>query len=90
MKIFAAAFIVATLAGFGAANASMPLAPAGVATNSDIIQVADGCGRGYFRGPHGRCHPIASRGFVSPPIIKRHCPPGYRLTPRGHCRPAYY
>jgi hypothetical protein len=26
------------------------------AISSDIIQVAEGCGRGYHRGPGGRCH----------------------------------
>jgi hypothetical protein len=44
--------------------------------NSDglIIRVAEGCGPGWWRGPGGRCHPMA-RGRV--------CPRGYHLGPEG-------
>jgi hypothetical protein len=44
--------------------------------NSDrsIVRVAEGCGPGWWRGPEGRCHPMA-RGRV--------CPRGYHLGPEG-------
>ena len=38
----------------GVAHA-MPLAPLAPATNSDVIEVAGGCGRGWHRGPYGGC-----------------------------------
>jgi hypothetical protein len=44
--------------------------------NSDglLTRVAEGCGPGWWRGPGGRCHPMA-RG--------RACPRGYHLGPEG-------
>jgi hypothetical protein len=39
-----------------------------------IVPVAEGCGPGWWRGPEGRCHPMA-RG--------RACPRGYHLGPEG-------
>lgn len=32
-----------------------PIAPAGVGSNSKVILVAEGCGRGWHRGPYGGC-----------------------------------
>ena len=59
-----------------AASASAAITPAPVNKTGDlIINVAEGCGRGEWRGPHGRCHPMA-RGRV--------CPRGYHLGPHAH------
>jgi len=32
-----------------------PIAPQGASAGSNIIQVAEGCGRGWHRGPYGGC-----------------------------------
>jgi hypothetical protein len=86
----AAAFAVA---GLGAANA-MPLAPLSAADTAAVIQVAQGCGPGYARGPAGYCRPMGREVIVvrrppPPPVIvvrPGRCPPGlaYRY---GRCRP---
>ena len=39
------------------------------------IKVAEGCGRGFWRGPGGRCHPM---------VVNRMCPPGYHIGPEGN------
>src|ERR1700760_3351106 len=39
-----------------------------------LTRVAEGCGPGWWRGPEGRCHPMA-RG--------RACPRGYHLGAEG-------
>jgi len=39
-----------------------------------VIKVAEGCGPGYWRGPWGRCYPLA---------VRRTCPPGYHFGPQG-------
>jgi Spy/CpxP family protein refolding chaperone len=48
---------VAALFTFIAASAqAMPAASLAGASNSDqVIHVAEGCGRGWHRGPHGHC-----------------------------------
>lgn len=77
--IAAASFAVA-LAAASAANA-MPVAPLGSTSAADVIQVAQGCGPGWARGPMGRCRPMYRRPpvVVVPPrvIAPRACPPGY-------------
>lgn len=40
-----------------------------------VTLVAEGCGPGFWRGPGGRCHPMA---------MGRVCPRGYHLGPEGH------
>jgi hypothetical protein len=40
-----------------AANAGIAPAPVGK-TESLMSKVAEGCGRGFWRGPNGRCHPM--------------------------------
>jgi hypothetical protein len=42
--------------------------------DSAISKVAEGCGAGWWRGPEGRCHPMA---------VGRACPPGYHLGAEG-------
>jgi len=61
-----------------AANAGITPAPLG---NADgvIIKIAEGCGAGHWRGPGGRCHPMAHGHW---------CPRGYHLGPEaGRCWP---
>jgi hypothetical protein len=41
---------------------------------SGVIRVAEGCGEGFWRGPHGHCHPFAKG---------RECPRGYHLGAEG-------
>ncbi len=52
--LFAAA-CGAALALAGASAQAMPAAPGGLAMSSDIVLVAQGCGRGFHRGPYGGC-----------------------------------
>jgi Spy/CpxP family protein refolding chaperone len=61
---------------FGLATAaSAAITPAPVSKAGDlVINVAEGCGRGEWRGPGGRCHPMP-HGRV--------CPRGYHLGPNG-------
>jgi hypothetical protein len=56
-----------------AANAGIITMPAGN-SGSLVVKVAEGCGPGFWRGPQGRCHPMA---------MNRACPPGYHLGPEG-------
>ena len=61
-----------------AANAGVAPAPVGK-TESLVSKVAEGCGRGFWRGPNGSCHPM---------FDGRACPPGYHLGPeRKRCWP---
>ncbi len=57
----------------GAAIAGMPVQQRG--SDSLIIKVAEGCGRDFWRGPGGKCHPFPHG---------RLCPVGYHLGPHGH------
>lgn len=57
-----------------ASNAAIMPMPVG--SPSDLtIKVAEGCGPGFWRGPHGVCHPMAGPG--------RLCPPGFHIGPEG-------
>jgi len=75
-KLMVRSIILSGALAFGlatAANAGITPAPLG-STDGAIIKVAEGCGAGWWRGPNGRCHPMA-RG--------RWCPRGYHLGPEG-------
>jgi len=50
--IVAAGAFVALLA-----PAAQAFTPAPLSTSTDVIQVAQGCGPGFHRGPGGRCRP---------------------------------
>jgi hypothetical protein len=56
------------------------IASAGFAPNAignpgkSYTLAAEGCGPGWWRGPGGRCHPMAK---------DRACPRGYHLGPEG-------
>jgi hypothetical protein len=58
----------------------MPMAPPLPATNSDVIEVAGGCGRGWHRGPYGGCR----RNYANP--AAHACPRGWYPGPFGRCR----
>ena len=79
-KILAAALLAATMAGIGAANAAMPVTPLNAAGTAEVIQVAQGCGPGYARGPRGFCRPM----YRAAPVI-RSCPRGMFRNPYGRC-----
>jgi hypothetical protein len=55
------AFLAATalMMSFIAVRAeAMPAAPLnGASSANQVIHVAEGCGRGWHRGPHGHCRP---------------------------------
>jgi hypothetical protein len=59
--------------GFAASAQAAMIAPP-VANTPAITFVAEGCGPGWWRGPHGHCHPMAAAGV---------CPRGYHLGPEG-------
>lgn len=58
-----------------AAYAGPVVAPLGDNAGLAITHVAEGCGPGMWRGPHGGCHPFARN---------RVCPRGYHIGPHGH------
>jgi hypothetical protein len=67
--------VLSVALAFGLATAaSAAVTPTPIKTGSLVVKVAEGCGPGWWRGPNGRCHPMA-RG--------RACPVGYHLGPEG-------
>jgi opacity protein-like surface antigen len=76
-KILISAVLFAAMT---AAASAMPLAPVEPAANTDVIQVAGGCGAGWHRGPYGGC----LRNFADP--AAHACPRGYHIGPGGACR----
>jgi len=73
--MFKSFILSAALAAGFATAASAGVTPAVIGKpDAVIIKVAEGCGPGWWRGPGGRCHPMA-RG--------RLCPPGYHIGPEG-------
>ncbi|RJF70851.1 GCG_CRPN prefix-to-repeats domain-containing protein [Rhodopseudomonas palustris] len=81
MKMLIAAASFAAALGAASAASAMPVAPLGAGSGADVIQVAQGCGPGWARGPMGRCRPMVRRPpvVVVPPrvVAPRVCPPGY-------------
>ena len=71
-RLITTAFVFAMMAGGAHA---MPMAPPAPATNSDVIEVAGGCGRGWRRGPHGGCR----RNYARPALHA--CPRGWYPRP---------
>jgi hypothetical protein len=68
--VFSAALVFGLVTAAGAGFTPVPVANSG----SLFIKVAEGCGPGFWRGPAGKCHPMA---------VGRACPPGYHLGPEG-------
>jgi hypothetical protein len=59
----------------------------GLSQSSLLIQIADGCGGGRYRGPGGACHPFGRGPFPGGYYDGRNgCPPGHWRGPYGHCR----
>jgi hypothetical protein len=57
---------------------ALPAAPLASNAGSDVILAADGCGRGFHRGPFGHCRPN-----IGPDRI---CPFGWHYAPFwGRC-----
>jgi hypothetical protein len=76
-KLIAAAFVLGTTIGSAGA---MPLMPPTPAQDTDVIQIAGGCGLGWHRGPYGGCR----RNYANP--AAHACPRGWYLGPYGRCR----
>ena len=76
-RLITPAFVFAMMAGGAHA---MPMAPPAPATNSDVIEVAGGCGSGWHRGPYGGCR----RNYARPALHA--CPRGWYLGRYGRCR----
>ncbi len=64
---------------------------------TEAASAADGCGRGFYRGPYGHCRPMGGAVVVrpapvvvAPPVVvvprARVCPYGFRWY-AGRCRP---
>ncbi len=53
------------------ASQAMPISPIDNPASNEIIQVAQGCGPGWHRGPAGACRPLYN------------CPPGWHSGPFG-------
>lgn len=69
-------FVLASLFVVGlAASAQAAMVAPSLEKGPAVTLVAEGCGPGMWRGPHGMCHPYAQGRF---------CPRGYHLGPEGH------
>ena len=68
--------LILTVLLMQSANAAVRAVPGGAAL-SPLIQAAEGCGPGRFRGPGGRCHWMGRER-----LFERRCPRGYRLGPQ--------
>lgn len=78
--------------------AAVMLASAAIVGFSDAASAAEGCGRGFYRGPYGNCRPMRGAVVVRPapvvvapaPVVvvprARVCPYGFRWY-AGRCRP---
>lgn len=69
--------------------------------NNNIIQIAQGCPAGMWRGPWGHCRdtpysgPLPNNTWVGNPppafnYLGNGCPPGMWHGPWGHCRDTPY
>jgi hypothetical protein len=83
-------------------SAAFAAGVASVANFTGTAGAAEGCGPGWWRGPGGVCHPLATNhacpvGWHLGPEGRRchpdrgfehACPPGFHLGPEGHrCHP---
>ena len=73
--MFARSILGALLALGMAVSAQAAMIAPPVERGPAVTLVAEGCGPGWWRGPAGRCHPMA---------MGRACPRGYHLGPEGH------
>ena len=77
-RIFAIALAAGVLTVAAPAAHAVPIAP--LATQSDVVVVAGGCGAGSHRGPFDGCR----RNWANP--AAHACPRGYHIGPGGECR----
>jgi hypothetical protein len=79
LKTSAFAIAGAMLGSFLSVSAwALPAAPLDTKAASDVILAADGCGRGFHRGPFGHCRPNE--------WPHRICPFGWHFAPFwGRC-----
>ena len=90
----------ALLFGASLSTASAFPQPVVPTVDSQIIQIAQGCGPGAWRGPWGGCRdtpysgPLPGGGYAYPSggygYFGNGCPPGYWRGPWGHCRNTPY
>jgi hypothetical protein len=71
MKLLAASAFAIGLGLIAVSAQAMPAYPVDRAVSNEIIQVAQGCGPGWHRGPAGACRPLYN------------CPPGWHSGPFG-------
>ena len=71
MKLLVASAFAVGLGLMAASAQAMPVYPVDKSAPNEIIQVAQGCGPGFHRGPGGACRPLFS------------CPPGWHPGPYG-------
>ena len=80
------ALLTSAIVLFGLASVparAMPVAPlAGAATS--VTQAAWGCGRGWTRGPYGRCHPMGY-GYGAVAVVPFAPVPFYGYPYARHC-----
>ncbi len=102
LKTLAPVLMVAGLVLADGSPQAMPFQPAAAKT-AMIVQVADGCGPGRYRGPGGACHPYGRgpypNGYYGPRYayggpgggyVGDGCAPGWWRGPWGHCRHTPY
>ncbi len=91
----------AALAATPAAALTVNAAPSSLVLEAPVIQIAEGCGPGRWRGPWGGCRgPGWGGGYYAPPPAYyppppawyggNGCPPGFWRGPWGHCRDTPY
>lgn len=73
MKILCASAIAIGLGLMAMPAQAMPIYPVDRSAPSEVIQVAQGCGPGWHRGPGGACRPLYNcpRGWHSGPFGRR-------------------
>jgi hypothetical protein len=71
MKLLAASALAIGLGLMAASAQAMPIYPVDRSGSNEIIQVAQGCGPDFHRGPGGACRPLYN------------CPPGWHTGPFG-------
>ena len=80
-KLTIAAFGAAIMALTATGAQAFPAAPSAVTPDSQIIQVAQGCGPGWHRGAYGRCVPHRAGprymrpgpAYMAPRVMPRRC-----------------
>ena len=79
------AFVLGMALSLGlATTAGAAILPAPVANgDGGIVKVGEGCGPGWWRGPHGHCHPFTGGGG-SLRGTRFACPGGMHVGPYGH------